>query len=58
MSRDGATEHLADKPHGTFLVRMSVVASRKGEYAMSIKSVALGRTVIKPPITDASTSWH
>lgn len=38
MSRDEATELLANKPHGTYLVRMSV-GPRKGDYAMSIKWV-------------------
>jgi len=47
MSRDEATEQLANKPHGTYLIRMSVVATRRGEYALSIKFVTISSIVVQ-----------
>lgn len=45
MSRDEASRKLEMFQDGTFLVRVSQSATRRGEYALSIKSVLTNETL-------------
>jgi len=40
MSREEADSVLQHRPNGTFLIRQSVNPAHRGEYTLSVKSVA------------------